>query len=124
MNKPASAKSQDLLQKMSRAASALSSKSQLSEPDTEQTLLIKKLARRVAEHVFKEEFDSNKIIKQQQETIDANAKSIAQMKENINKLQDLLMFSVENNDKKGSVLNGITEHVLNNAKFEQKMEGL
>ena len=78
----------------------------------------------MAEHVFKEEFDSNKIIKQQQETIDANAKSIAQMKENINKLQDLLMFSVENNDKKGSVLNGITEHVLNNAKFEQKMEGL
>jgi hypothetical protein len=44
------------------------------------------------------------------------------MKENIGKLQDLLMFSVENNDKKGSVLNGITDHVVNNIKFEKKIE--
>jgi len=52
MNKPPSAKSQDLIKNASRVASALSGKSGLSEPDTEQTILIKKLARRVAEHVF------------------------------------------------------------------------
>ena len=34
------------------------------------------------------------------------------------------MFSVENNDKKGSVLNGITEHVVNNIKFEKKIEAV
>jgi hypothetical protein len=40
------------------------------------------------------------------------------MKENISKLKDLLMFSIEGGDKKGAILNGITEHVINNIKFE------
>ena len=44
------------------------------------------------------------------------------MKENITKLQDLLMFSVESGDKKGAILNGITDHVINNIKFEKKLE--
>ena len=46
------------------------------------------------------------------------------MKENIVKLQDLLMFSVEAGDKKGAILNGITEHVINNLKFEKKLESV
>lgn len=32
------------------------------------------------------------------------------------------MFSIESGDKKGSILNGITDHVLNSLNFETKLK--
>lgn len=85
-SKPTSAQgSRDLLKSMSRAASAISS-AYKSEPDTESTLLIKKLSRRVAEHVFSEQFDSNIVIKKQTKIIENNASEIVKMKDTISKL--------------------------------------